>query len=70
MRENEFQKQYHNYMASSLIDAQEEAIKVNDVAEGFTVEPQHFPGLGFCLMLSTAKSFINELCPELKEEKN
>ncbi len=69
MKENEFQKQYHRYMASSLIDAKEEAIKVNEKAEGFKVEPQHFPGLGFCLMLSTAKDFINELYPEFKENQ-
>lgn len=65
MTKDEFQKQYHNYQTNDGKVAKTEADKVNKIAEGFTVESQFFPGLGFCLMLSTAKSFINELYPEL-----
>ncbi len=68
MTRDEFQKKYHDYSTQNMTEAEYEAKKVNEVAEGFIVEPQKFGDLGICLMLSTAKSFINELYPDLKED--
>ncbi len=61
MTKDEFLRTYHEYMTQDYREAQMEANQINAIADGFLVEVTAFPGLGYCLMLSTAKRAIKEM---------
>jgi hypothetical protein len=60
MTEDQFLRKYHDYQTQDRNEALLEAMKVNKEASGFTVEPVELQGLGFCLMLSKAKKFLQD----------
>ena len=72
MTKNDFQRRYHDYQTRDRRAALDEAAKVNDQADDFTVVVLEFPPFGYALMLAEAAAFLPQcgvnLTPETDEK--